>query len=257
MRSITRRALRGIAAGLLAAGLAGCAAGRPPSAGDAAVGTGLAQAALHTGAPADALRLADHVLAHHPDATAARLVRAEALSALGQSDPARADFAQVLRTRPHATAALLGLGRLQLAHDPAAAAALLRRALASAPGNAAALTDLGIALDLQGRHRAAEVAYRQVLAVHPQLIAARVNLALSLAMQGQGPQAIALLEPLARDPKAGAQLRQDYAAVLTMAGERGKAAAILAADLPAPQAEAALRAFAASGRPAAIDAAHP
>lgn len=144
-------------------------------------------------------------------------------------------------------AALLGLGRLQLGRDPATAEALLRRALAAAPDNAAAETDLGIALDLQGRHRAAETAYRLALAAHPGLTAARVNLALSLAMQGEGPQAVALLHGLAGDPQAGAKLREDYAAVLTMAGEHSQAAAILAGDLPPPQAAAALRAFAAEG----------
>lgn len=241
------RALRGGVAGLLLAGLAACAGTPSPSADGTAVDTGLAQAALHAGAPADALQLADRVLARHPDNTAARLVRAEALSGLGQAGPARADFARVLQSTPESGAALLGLGRLQLGRDPATAEALLRRALAAAPDNAAAETDLGIALDLQGRHRAAETAYRLALAAHPGLTAARVNLALSLAMQGEGPQAVALLHGLAGDPQAGAKLREDYAAVLTMAGEHSQAAAILAGDLPPPQAAAALRAFAAEG----------
>jgi Flp pilus assembly protein TadD len=212
------------------------------------VDAGLAQAALRSGAPADALHLADRALAHQPNDTAARLVRAQALSGLGEAGQARADFARVLRAAPQSRAALLGLGRLQLGRDPAAAEALLRRALAVAPDNAAAQTDLGIALDLQGRHRAAEAAYRAALAAHPGLTAARVNLALSLAMQGEGPQAIALLHGLAGDPQASAKLREDYAAVLTMAGEPGPAAAILAADLPPPQAAAALRAFASGDR---------
>lgn len=94
------RALRGGAAGLLLIGLAACAGTPSPSADGTAVDTGLAQAALHAGAPADALQLADRVLAQHPDNTAARLVRAEALSGLGQADPARADFARVLQSTP-------------------------------------------------------------------------------------------------------------------------------------------------------------
>jgi Flp pilus assembly protein TadD len=252
MRSSIRRAVRTAAACLLAGGLAACAATpQQPVASTAAVGTSLARAALQAGSPADALRLADSVLARRPADTKARLIRAESLTQLGQGDQAGPDFAAVLKQEPRSTAALLGLGRLRLGHDPAAAEALLRRALAAAPDNAAALTDLGIALDLQGRHHAAEAVYRRALALHPELVAARVNLALSLAMRGRGPQALALLDDLAQDPKAGPKLREDYAAVLTMAGHHARAAAILAGDLPAPQAAAALQAFAAAGQPAA------
>ncbi|MGH7044368.1 MAG: tetratricopeptide repeat protein [Acetobacteraceae bacterium] len=255
------RAVRGGVAGLLLAGLGACATAPAPAASSGAIDTSLAQAALRAGAPSDALQFADRVLAQHPNDTAALLTRAEALAKLGQPDPARTDFARVLKREPQSGPALLGLGRLQLGQDPAAAEALLRRAVAAAPGNTAALIDLGIALDLQGRHSAAEAAYRQVLAAHPDLTAARVNLALSLAMRGQGSQAIALLHKLARNPKAGPKLREDYAAVLTMAGEHAPAAAILAADLPPPQAAAALAAFAAAsapiGHPSPGGAEHP
>ena len=259
MRSSISRLGRIGAALLLAGALGACAAtsgagvaaGGGASAG--AVDTGLARAALQAGAPGEALNLANQALTQRPAAVTARLLRAEALARLGQPRAAAADFALVLQHRPHSVPALLGLGRLRLASDPVAAAALLRRALAIAPTTLAATTDLGIALDLQGQHAAAEAAYRRALALTPGLAAPRVDLALSLAMRGQGVRAVALLHDLAGQPKAGPKLREDYAAVLTMAGDRDRAAAILAQDLPPPQAAAALAAFAAGGAvPAAL-----
>jgi Flp pilus assembly protein TadD len=54
---------------------------------------------------------------------------------------------------------------------------LFRRALALDPTDAAALNNLGIALDLQDRHEEAETAYRTALGRQPMMTAARVNLA--------------------------------------------------------------------------------
>jgi Flp pilus assembly protein TadD len=241
------RALRGLACAGLLALLAACAGGPGRTVDDASVHATLAQAELTAGAPAQALQLADQALAAQPDNTAARLVRAEALTRLGQPEAASADYSRVLQRQPDSAAALLGLGRFNLSHDPLTAEGLFRRALASDPGNTAALTDLGIALDLQGRHEAAETAYREALVVQPGLTAARVNLALSLAMRGEARQAIGLLQGLAGDPRASAKLREDYAAVLTMAGEHNRAAAILASDMPAGQAAAAMLAFETGG----------
>jgi len=250
MRRLRRRLSRA-AACLGVLGLAACA-GRPgPSAStDGRVGIDLAQAALHSGSPAASLRLADQTLATHPDAPAALMTRAEALTALGQLSAARTDFEHILRLHPHSAPALVGLGRVSLASDPAAAETAFRSALKLTPRDAIALNDLGIALDLEGRHAAAEQSYRQALALRPGMTSAQVNLALSLAMQGHGADAIHLMRPLATAPKAGRKLREDYAAVLAMAGKHDRAQRILSTDLPAPEASAAMNAFemAAAGR---------
>lgn len=239
-----RRSLSRAAACLGVLGLAACAGQPGPTArADGQVGVDLAQAALHSGSPAASLRLADQTLAAHPDAPAALMTRAEALTALGQLAAARSDFEHVLRLHPRTAPALVGLGRVSLASDPAAAETAFRSALKLTPRNAIALNDLGIALDLEGRHAAAEQTYRQALALQPGMTSAEVNLALSLAMQGRGSDAIRLLRPLATTPKAGPKLREDYAAVLAMAGQRDRARQILSTDLPAPQASAAMNAF--------------
>lgn len=252
MRSSIRTLIRVAAACLSVAGLGACANGQGGHLAQGSVDSRLAEVALRSNNPAGALRLADQALTARRDDTRALLVRGEAYTRLGELAAANKDFTAVLKAEPNAVAALIGLGRLRLADDPAAAAALFRHALDRAPGQPTALNDLGIALDLQGQHGAAEHAYRQALLLRPDLTAARVNLALSLALGGQGSAAVALLGPVATAPKAGAKLREDYAAVLTMAGDPVRARAILSADLPPAQASAALDAFAAGGVAASV-----
>ncbi len=250
MRSSIRTLLRVATACLATATLGACAAQSAGVAAQGSVQVRLAEVALRTGNPSGALQLADRALTARHDDTGALLVRGEAYTRLGELRAADKDFTRVLKAQPEAVGALIGLGRLRLADDPAAAEALFRHALDRAPGEPTALNDLGIALDLQGQHAAAEHAYRRALLLQPDLTAARVNLALSLALGGQGPAAVAMLRAVASGPKAGAKLREDYAAVLTMAGDHAQAQAILSADMPPSQASAALDAFAA-GVPAA------
>ena len=244
MRSNISRYQRLAAAALAVAALGACAA-QPRGLAQTGARVGLARVALQSGNASGALRLADRALAHHPGDPAALLLRGEALSRLGQTAPARAAFAQVLSDRPDSVPALVGLGRLRLIDAPDRAASLFRHALAEAPGNTAALTDLGVALDLQGAHAAAQASYRLALAADPTLVPARVNLALSLAQSGQGPAAVAMMAPMAGSKAAGPKLREDYAAVLTMAGQSEKASAVLAGEMPPAEAAAALAAYAA------------
>lgn len=244
MRSNISGYLRAAATVLAVSALGACAA-QPGGLAQTGARVGLARVALQSGNPAGALRLADRALARHKGDPAALLVRAEALSRLGQTGPARAAFAQVLGDQPDSVPALVGLGRLRLIDAPDRAAVLFRHALAEAPGNTAALTDLGVALDLQGQHAAAQASYRLALAANPTLVPARVNLALSLAQSGQGPAAVAMMAPMAGSQAAGPKLREDYAAVLTMAGQSRKAGAVLAGEMPPAEAAAALAAYAA------------
>ncbi len=244
MRSSISSWLRLTAAVALAASLGACAA-HPGGLASSGAGISLARVALQSGDAGGALRLSSQVLTRHPGNPDALLVRGEALTRLGQLQAAGAAFTQVLNAKPNSEPALVGLGRLRLIDDPATATILFRHALAEAPGDGTALTDLGVALDLQGAHGPAQASYRLALAADPALTAARVDLALSLAQSGQGPAAVALMAPVARASSAGAKLREDYAAVLTMAGDRARARVILNGEMPPPEADAAMAAFAA------------
>ena len=75
-----------------------------------------------------------------------------------------------------------------------------RKAIERAPKDAAALNNLGIALDLQDRHDEAQAAYQAALTRRPSMTAAQVNLGLSLALAGATDRAVAILQPLASDP---------------------------------------------------------
>jgi Flp pilus assembly protein TadD len=191
----------------------------------------VSDAALMAGSPDVALRLADEALARDPADPGALVRRGLALTVLGRLGEARDSLRKVVARQPHNVQALLALGRVQLPVDPAEAESLFQSVLAQDAHNAAALNDLGIARDLQGKHVDAEAAFRAALAAKPDMSAAQVNLALCLAMRGQASEAIGLLRPLADGPGATQKVRENYAAVLAMAGERAQAEHILAGNM--------------------------
>jgi Flp pilus assembly protein TadD len=235
--------MRGFTLGLLIV-LAACSPRGSTGVGTGPPGLDIADNALHGGSPELALQISSNILVQHPGNEAALLTRGEALTALGRPDEAAASFQAALAANPQSVGAMIGLGRLRLASDPAGAEQLFLDALSHEPRNGVALNDLGIARDLQGRHGEAQAVYRQALGVNPDMTAAQVNLALSLAMGGQPQQGVQLLRPLADAPGATRQVRHDLAAVLTMSGDRAGAQRILSKDLPPNEVQQALDAFA-------------
>jgi Flp pilus assembly protein TadD len=207
-------------------------------------GIDVADAALRGGSAQIALQVVDAILAKDPGNIRALITQGEALTVLGRMGDAEISFSTALQRDPGSVAAHIGLGRLKLASDPVTAEALFVEALQRDPRNGAALNDLGIARDLQGRHADAQDAYRRALAIDASMSAAQVNLALSMAMSGQSRGAVDLLRPLASNPDASPKLRHDLAAVLTMAGQKAEAARILSADLTPADVERALTAYA-------------
>ena len=195
----------------------------------------MAEEALRTGAPALALQVAQSILQRSPDDVGALLIQGDANVQLGKSSDAAAAYTHALRLKSDSARAKLGLGRLRLSTDANAAASLFQDVLKQDPRNVSALNNLGIARDLMGQHREAQVAYRQVREIDSANVAAQVNLALSLAMSGAGADAVQLIAPLATAPSATPQLRHDYAVVLAMAGRETEAGQILARDLPSDQ----------------------
>lgn len=217
-------------------------------------GFGVAEAALRGGAPQVALQVASGMLARDPKNVRALVVQGDAQTMLSQYDLAVSSYSRALALDPGSVGAEIGLGRLRLGSDPAAAEALFVQALQHEPRNITALNDMGIARDLQGRHADAQKAYSQALGIEPDLRAAQVNLALSLAMSGDSGRAEQLLRPLAGDPGASRKLRHDLAAVLEMAGKQAEAERILSVDLSPAEVRQALAAYASarSGAPVSL-----
>jgi Flp pilus assembly protein TadD len=198
-------------------------------------GLSVAEAALEGGAGQIALQVSEGVLRDSPNNVRAMAVKGDALTLLGEYDQAAATFQAILAKDPNSVRANIGLGRIRLNKDPAAAETLFQTVLKREPKDLTALNNLGIARDLQGHHADAQTAYRQALAINPELDSAQVNLALSLAMTGHGPEAVQLLKARASDPNAPVKVRRDYAVVLAMAGNRPEAERVLSDDLPADQ----------------------
>jgi Flp pilus assembly protein TadD len=204
---------------------------------------GLADTALAGGAPGLALQISDQLLARNPRDTQALIRRGNALSALGRPSEAAGSFNNVLEIDSTSIPALLGLGRIQLSQDPAAAELLFAQVMIQDPRNGVALSNLGVARDLQGHHAAAQEAYRLALGVTPASVPVQVNLGLSLALSGDGAGSLKLLQPLAAAPGAAPRVRQDLALALTLGGHRNEASSVLSADLPADQVRGTLDGF--------------
>jgi Flp pilus assembly protein TadD len=215
-------------------------------------GLNVARAAMSSGSPDVAAKIAEGLLARNPQDIGALLSQGDALAAMNRPNEAVTSYAKALALDPGAASAKIGVGRLRLATDPAQAELLFLSVLEREPRNAVALNNLGIAHDLQGDHASAQNAYRRALAADPAMRAAEVNLALSLALNGQATNAAQILAPLARGPDASRRLRHDLAAVLTMAGEKEAARKILSEDLSPEQIERALLGYEALGSAAPV-----
>ena len=223
--------------------LAGCSTTPPSLAGKP--GLHVADVAMANGSPATALQIARTMLEANPRSVEALVRMGEAQYALGQRPQAAETFQRALDLEPLSQRAELGLARVTLASDPGAAEAILHRALSHAPANAAMLTDLGVAQDLQGHHRDAQSAYHAALRVEPGLTSAQVDLGLSLALSGQAQDAVQMLQPLGASSSSTPKVREDLATAMALAGNTRAASDILQVDLSKEQTVAALSGLAA------------
>jgi Flp pilus assembly protein TadD len=212
-----------IALALLLAGCAGSQsklAQRQPS-------LRVADAALAAGAPDVALRVADLTLAREPRNVQALTTKGDALYAMGERDMARTIYRTAVATDPTAVTAQLGLGRTLIPSDPGAAEAAFLAVTAQEPNNVTALSDLGVARDLQGDHTGAQDAYRQALLVAPEMTDVKVNLGLSLALSGARDAALRVLRDVAMQPGATQDRRKELAGALVVAGDETEARRVL------------------------------
>jgi len=189
--------------------LAGCGMFRESAAPRSQVTLRVADAALASGAPDVALRVADIVLQKDLNNVAALVAKGDALYAMGARDMARTAYRAAVVADPTDVAAQIGLGRTLVRSDSHGAEVAFRAAVARQPDNVVALNDLGIALDLQGHHDEAQKAYRQALAFAPEAPDVQANLGLSLALSGEGAKTVQLPQPIAATPEASPLKRAD------------------------------------------------
>lgn len=225
--------------------LGACSVAPPTLSGKS--GLHVADVAMANGSPMTALQIARTALESDPRNVQALVRVGEAQYALHQNGQAIETFRRTIAIDPSSSRAQIGIARIQLATNPVDAEATLRKALAREAGNAAALNDLGIAQDLQGKHEAAQASYRAALGVEPGLMSTQVNLGLSLALGGRAREGVQMLQPLGESPSSTPKVREDLAAALALAGDERSASDVLHVDLTKEQTVAALTGLAALG----------
>jgi Flp pilus assembly protein TadD len=208
------RLIRVMALAVVTLGLGGCGMFREAEAPKPLVTLRVADAALASGAPEIALRVAEIVLDKEPSNVAAMVAKGDALYAIGAIDQARDTYRAAVAADVSNVGAQIGFGRTLVHANPSAAEAHFLAALAKQPDNVVALNNLGIARDLQDRHAQAQQAYRQALALSPNMPDVTTNLGLSLALSGQGAQAVQVLQPVATAPGASPMMRADLAVAM-------------------------------------------
>lgn len=184
---------------------------------------------LNAGAPEAALHAADEALVRQPRNREAMVLRADALAALDQTEEAQQAYLAAIAEDPKAVAPRIALGRLLVRGGNAAAAeAMFTDVLSRQPTNAIALNNLGIARDLQGKHREAQPAYRAARLADPKMSGASVNLGLSLVLSGDMAAAVQELSPLAAAPDAPPAVLENLGVALAAGGQPVEAARVLA-----------------------------
>jgi Flp pilus assembly protein TadD len=203
-----------------------------------------ARGALAEGEAQTALGIANGILVSEPHNVAAIVAAGDAQTALNNRVDAAKSYRAALAIEPGYLPARLGVGKMKLRDDVKGAEADFRAALASEPKNTAAMTDLGVALDIQERHKEAQALYLAALALNPDLTAARVNLALSLALAGEAQKAEGMLAEATQSSTVTPRVRADFAVAQVLAGHSAQAEATLQADLSADEARASVAAMA-------------
>ncbi|WP_176758464.1 tetratricopeptide repeat protein [Limimonas halophila] len=181
------------------------------------------------GAAAD---IYERAVTSYPDAGKARLGLGRTAYALGRTKQAVKAYKAATERLAESADARYGLGKALLADDrPQAAIRAFDKLIAAGEGDHRPYLGKGVALDLQGRHTAAQMAYRAGLKRAPDNTALRNNLGLSLALGGKPKRGIRVLEKLTQDPTAPPRARQNLALVYGLAGRMKEAARVAGQDL--------------------------
>ena len=160
----------------------------PALSGEAALR--VARAMRASGDPGASLQIYRDMTAQLPPQAPLRIEYADALLEANLIDEAIG----VYSLAPANASAQLGLAKAQLAlHQPTRALPLAERAVAIAPRDVGALIVRGVVLDRLGKHAEAQASYRAALAEAPRNIAARTNMSLSLALSGRCDEALEIL----------------------------------------------------------------
>ena len=165
-------------------------------------------------------------------------LRAAANNAMKRGDGAEAmkHYSVWANAEPRNSTALIGLGSSLIAQQkPAEALAILDRAGDLGGPKGAIAAQRGIALDLQGNSRAAQLAYAAALDADPTDAVTTQRMALSLALGRDNGAALTLMKRFGAEPES-ADVRRTLALVHALGGRQEDAAEIAASLLPIDEA---------------------
>lgn len=149
--------------------------------------------------PADAARFAEEWSRGHPKDGIFLRYLADAAAAQGDLPTAAARYRQLLQVQPDDAVALNNLAGVLIRQNKPGAVALAERALAAAPGRAALMDTLALALASEGQHAKAIALQKDVVAKAPGVPVYRLTLAKIYLLSGDKALARseldALLEP--------------------------------------------------------------
>ena len=250
LRLPTRRLPPGVAAAALLLVLAGCQARPQPAALSLESRLRLAGTldAERGGQAAATVAVLQEAAAQQPRDGALQERLSVVAERAGAYDEALQAARSVIALQGPSLPRLLVLGRLELQHGQAAAAAeAYQQASVLAPGDAMALGGLGLARDMAGDHAAAQAAYRSALVRAPQDWSIRSNLALSLVLSQQPHDAVASLAEAEYAPGVPRRARHNLALALAASGRRDRVLRVLRLDMGPAEAAAMAQELAAVG----------
>ena len=202
-----------------------------------------ARSALMDGQAETSLAIAHGVLVSDPNDIQALVAAGDSDVQLNNRRTAEKEYRRALAVNASYVPARLGLGKLKMRDDIKGAEAEFRTVLASNPHDAAALTDLGVTLDLQGRHKEAQADYTAAMLANPDLTSTRVDMGLSLALSGDPTRAEQLIREAVESGPVPAKIRADLAVAQVAEGRSDQAELTLQADLSADEAKASVAAM--------------
>lgn len=185
----------------------------------------VAQAAEQSGDYSLASSMYAEAAAEDPTNASAQLHYADALLREGKIDQAR----QLLTSHMHSVSdrreLQAGLAAMDiLTGEPASALTQYNELLATRPNDVRWTVDKAVALDMLGRHDAAQPLYRRALQVTPNDPVVITDLALSLALSGKTGAATALVTPLRNADNLSPRVRNNIDVVLAASGKPAAAA---------------------------------
>jgi Flp pilus assembly protein TadD len=159
---------------------------------------------------------------------------AEGLARSGRLDEAAALLKRHMRSGVGRPDLMLTLGSIEvLAGQPVQADATLSEVLAARPDDVKALTNRGIALDMEKRHAEAQVLYRKALALAPGDVAISNDLALSLMLWGHSDEARTVLLPFRDVANLPERVRINLGIVEAAGGDHAGAQQLLSGSVNA------------------------